>query len=115
MPRAQNAHALLQAGFLIKLEKDIVMDARIIYGCINDKFVHAKSTETYLLNKHIFDNNVLQGAYKSLIAELKPTCKILDSSPEFRIKLAISLFYKVLTILLYLNTLFYNEGVCSLY
>lgn len=95
MPRAQNAHALLQAGFLIKLDKNIVKNARIVYGCINKNFVHANATENFIFNKNIFNNDVLQEVYKTLTNELKPTTETLDTSPEFRIKLAISLFYKV--------------------
>lgn len=95
MARAQNTHALVNAGFLLKLQNDSVVSARIVYGGINPKFIHATKTENYLKGKRLFDNNVLQGAFQSLDAELQPDYVLPDSKPEFRKLLAISLFYKV--------------------
>ena len=96
MPRAQNAHAQVNAGFLLKLdEQNHVMSANMIYGCINPSFVHAESTEKYFIGKNIFDNSTLQGAFKTLDEELKPDYIPPDPKPDFRKKLAISLFYKV--------------------
>lgn len=95
MPRAQNAHALVNAGFLLKIEKNIIKRATLVYGCINAKFTHAKETEKLLIGKNLFDNATLQTAYCSLSNELNPKKNSLDPTPEFRKKLAISLFYKV--------------------
>lgn len=41
MPRAQNAHALVNAGFLFKIDKSgkILEKPNIIYGGISPKFV----------------------------------------------------------------------------
>lgn len=98
MPRAQNAHALVNAGFLLKInEKYIVENARIVYGCINKSFTHARDTEKYVIRKNIFNNNVLQVAFAMLDNELKPDHEPTDPDPTFRKKLAISLFYKVST------------------
>ncbi|XP_018569700.1 probable aldehyde oxidase gad-3 [Anoplophora glabripennis] len=94
MARAQNTHALVNAGFLFQLQNQNVVSARIVYGAINPEFVHATKTENYLKGKHLFDNNVLQGAYQSLDDELHPDYVLPDSKPEFRKLLAISLFYK---------------------
>lgn len=97
MPRAQNAHALVNAGFLFQFDdSNKIKSARIIYGCINPTFIHAVNTENYLKGKNIFDNNILQEAMKTLDNELKPDHVLPDPTPEFRKKLAISLFFKVI-------------------
>ncbi|XP_044257084.1 indole-3-acetaldehyde oxidase-like isoform X1 [Tribolium madens] len=99
MPRAQNTHAHVNAGFLFKFENDLIQEARIIYGNINPTLVHAIETEKFLVGKHLFDNSVLQQAYGILSTELDPNLIPPDPSPEFRKQLAIALFYKaILTI-----------------
>ena len=97
MPRAQNAHAMLNAGFLLQLNSQgVVQKATLVYGAINPDFVHASKTEAYLVGKYLFDNNVLQAAFKSLDGEISPDWVLPDPSPTFRKQLAINLFYKVL-------------------
>lgn len=95
MPRAQNAHAIVNAAFLLKLANNKVEKATITYGCINPKFIHATNTENLLIGKDLFDNTTLQSALESLNKELIPDYVLPDPKPEFRKKLAISLFYKV--------------------
>lgn len=52
MPRAQNAHALVNAAFLFKLNKNnVVESARMVYGAISPAFVRATKTEAYLKGK----------------------------------------------------------------
>ncbi|KAG5869882.1 hypothetical protein JTB14_025532, partial [Gonioctena quinquepunctata] len=95
MPRAQNAHALVNAGFLFKLsEKYEVEEARIVFGGISSEFIHATNTETYLIGKMLFDNKVLQTAFATLDGEIIPEYEPPDSQAEFRKQLAVSLFYK---------------------
>ncbi|XP_050301532.1 xanthine dehydrogenase/oxidase-like [Anthonomus grandis grandis] len=95
MPRAQNAHAIVNAGFLIKLSKEnVVKSASIVYGGINAEFAHASATETLLNGLNLFDNQTLQKAFQSLDQEVKPDQDPLEPSPECRKKLAINLFYK---------------------
>ncbi|XP_050309802.1 uncharacterized protein LOC126745822 isoform X2 [Anthonomus grandis grandis] len=95
MTRAQNAHAIVNAGFLYKLSPaGDVQFARIVYGAINPTFVHASKTENYLQGKKLFDNGVLQTAFKLLDQEITPDWVLPDPSPVFRKKLAINLFYK---------------------
>lgn len=95
MPKAQNSHALVNAGFLFHLNNNTINNARIIFGCINKEFVHALNTEMIIKSQNIFDNNVLQEAFKSLDDELKTDTDLLETPAEFRKQLAISLFYKV--------------------
>lgn len=96
MPRAQNAHAHINAGFLYSLASDMkkVKYARIVFGGINPGFVHAKETEAYLAGKELFNDQTIQEAIAKLKEELKPDYELPDLTPEFRKGLAISLFYK---------------------
>lgn len=54
MPRAQNAHAYVNAGFLIELDQGQVQTARICFGGITAEFVHATATEEFLIGKELF-------------------------------------------------------------
>ncbi|KAJ8955360.1 hypothetical protein NQ318_003457 [Aromia moschata] len=72
MPRAQNAHALVNAGFLLKMDvKYTVKSVRIVYGCIN------QSLHMQILSE-----------------ELVPDFELPDPKPQFRKNLAIALLYK---------------------
>lgn len=95
MARAQNTHALVNAGFLLQLNYQTVVSARIVYGAINPQFVHASSLETFLPGKILFNNDVLRQAFQILDAEIQPDYVLPDPTPAFRKMLAISLFYKV--------------------
>ncbi|CAH0400156.1 unnamed protein product [Chilo suppressalis] len=97
MPRAQNAHAQVNAGFLYEFDvhnENTVLSARIVYGGLSEKFNRARHTEQFLVNKDIFTNEVLQSALeilqKELIVEFIPG----DKEPEYKKKCALGLFYK---------------------
>lgn len=96
MPRAQNAHAYVNAAFLLKFNQDKtkVEAATVCFGGINPIFTHAIATENYLVGKSLFSNEVVQAALKTLSNELQPDWVLPDASPEYRKNLAISLFYK---------------------
>uniref|UniRef100_A0A336MA50 CSON013979 protein n=1 Tax=Culicoides sonorensis TaxID=179676 RepID=A0A336MA50_CULSO len=99
MPRAQNAHAYVNAGFLIEIndKRDKVMKANFVYGGIRPEFIHASKLEQYLSGgKDLFSNVTLGGATKALASELNPDWVLPDPSPDFRKNLAIALFYKFL-------------------
>lgn len=97
MPRSQNAHAIVNAGFKYKIKDadNTVVDARIVFGGISATFIRASETEKYLIDKQLFENDTLQGAVKTLDKEIVAVEKLPDPSPEYRKKLAIALFYKV--------------------
>lgn len=96
MIRAQNAHAMVNAGFLVQLDRNgAVRNATVVYGAINPTFVHAKRAEKYLVGRKLFDNGTLQGTFKELDQEIRPDYVLPDPHPEFRKQLAIALFYKV--------------------
>lgn len=66
----------------------------IIFGGINSQFLHAQKTEQMLVDKSIFDKEVMKAALETLHDELQPDHVLPDYSPEFRKILAEGLFYK---------------------
>ncbi|XP_067007430.2 uncharacterized protein [Anabrus simplex] len=98
MPRAQNAHAYVNAGFCFKLNKtsngQVLEKPRIVYGGINPTFMHAVRTEEYLQGKQLFNGNVLKAALRTLHSELNPDHVLPDASADYRKGLAEALFYK---------------------
>lgn len=96
MPRAQNAHAYVNAGFLVEFDesKSKIVSAKICFGGINPETVHAVNTEKYLLGKDLYTNESLQETFKILQEELTPDWVLPDASPEYRRNLAFALFYK---------------------
>lgn len=97
MPRAQNAHAIVNAGFLFKFEENssLISKATIVYGSISPTFNHASRTEEILVGKDPYNNETLQLALKTLSEELSPVEAPPEPSAEFRKMLAIALYYKV--------------------
>lgn len=95
MPRNQNALAIVNAAFLVKLKKDTITDVSIVYGNISAEFNHAKKTESFLEGTNIFNNSTLQTAIGILHDEIEPEDEPPKASPECRKKIAIGLFYKV--------------------
>ncbi|XP_026741880.1 aldehyde oxidase 1-like [Trichoplusia ni] len=96
MPRAQSAHAIVNCGFLYKLNcKNIVEDARITYGALSTKFTRAPATEKYLVGKPLFTNDTLQGALRVLDGEMIVEEHRPEPSPEVRRYIAKALFFKV--------------------
>ncbi|XP_045451999.1 xanthine dehydrogenase-like [Melitaea cinxia] len=95
MPRSQSAHAIVHAGFNYKINTmGVVVASRIVYGGLSAVFTRAWKTETYLLNKKIFQNETLQGALKVLNKELVVTELLPEPPVEYRRQMALSLFYK---------------------
>lgn len=95
MPRAQNVHALVNAGFLYTFNGKNLNCATIVFGNINPNFIHSVQTESYLKGKDLFNDVILKKAYALLANEVAPDIRPPEPSPEFRKQLAISLFYKV--------------------
>jgi len=94
MPRAQNAHAYVNAAFLLEMDSTKVISAKICYGGINPTFIHAEKTEKFLVGENLFENKSLQNALTILNDEIKPDFVLPDASSEYRKNLALSLFYK---------------------
>lgn len=97
MPRAQNAHAFVNAGFLFDVNKTgKVNNARICFGGINPEFVHASSIEELLKDQVFHDKAVVEKIFAELPNALQPNAVLPDPSPEYRQKLACGLMLKCL-------------------
>ncbi|XP_063385553.1 uncharacterized protein LOC134671625 [Cydia fagiglandana] len=95
MPRAQSAHAIVNAGFLYKLDSsNTVKEAKIVYGGLNPSFVHASKTEEFLKGKNLFTNKTLQEAIEILMSEVVVEENPPQASANYRKNLAVNLFYK---------------------
>lgn len=110
MPRAQNAHAIVNAGFIFKVDSaKKVTSANIVYGNISPTFVTANKTAKLLVGEGLFDDRTLQKALMSLKDELVPEEAPPEPSAECRKMLALGLFYKVMLITVaYLILLIYH-------
>ena len=141
MPRAQNAHAHVNAGFLFKLDGagKVLEKPNIIIGGINKDFVskttgllsnvglnqnwffqlHALDTENFLIGKSILDKKVIKDALDKLDNELHPDHILPDYSPKFRKTLAEGLFFKVYfwmkTIKILSNWIFMSDQRCNIF
>ncbi|XP_053955239.1 uncharacterized protein LOC128861267 [Anastrepha ludens] len=98
MPRAQNAHAYVNAAFLIDMDPFVgkVNSGRICFGGIHPEFVHATAIESVLAGQNLFEKGTVSNIFKNLIAQLKPDDVLPDASPDFRKTLAGGLLYKSL-------------------
>ncbi|XP_055607910.1 xanthine dehydrogenase/oxidase-like [Uranotaenia lowii] len=98
MPVAQNSQSYVNAGFLLEFSRSttILESATICFGGINSIFTHASKTESFLIGKSPFSNEVLHEALKILQSELHPDNALQDASPVYRKNLAASLLYKFL-------------------
>ncbi|XP_023178817.2 probable aldehyde oxidase gad-3 [Drosophila hydei] len=97
MPRAQNAHAYVNAAFLLELDAEAkVKNARICFGGIRPDFVHATVIEQLLVERNPFDNALLEQVFGKLSTLLQPDEVLPDASPVYRRKLACGLLYKFL-------------------
>ncbi|XP_061717702.1 xanthine dehydrogenase-like [Cydia pomonella] len=96
MPRAQNAHAIVNAAFLYKFcaPQDHVCLARMVFSGLSPHFTHAKNTERFLLGRQLFSNDTLQSAIKVLMQELVVVDNPPEPSANYRRDLAVNLFYK---------------------
>ncbi|XP_023954191.2 xanthine dehydrogenase-like [Bicyclus anynana] len=98
MPRAQNSHAIVNAGFLFKFHHNsqLLESATLVYGGISKIFIHASTTEAMLIGRDPFTNETLQLVLKSLQEEILPIENPPEPSAEYRKMLAISLYYKAI-------------------
>ncbi|RNA44115.1 xanthine dehydrogenase-like isoform X1, partial [Brachionus plicatilis] len=97
IPRSQNAHAYVNAGFRFSIDpKTMVVKSLpcILYGGISPEFGHASNTEKFLVGKSLLNENVLNSALEILNSEITPNNDPVLASPEYRRSLALALFYK---------------------
>ncbi|KAM8703649.1 hypothetical protein ACLKA7_008301 [Drosophila subpalustris] len=99
LPRAQNVHAYVNAGFLIEwqdIQRHTVASARLCFGNIRPGYVHAQNAEQSLVGRDLYDSATVAQVFAELLASLQPVEMPPEASPEYREKLACSLFYKFL-------------------
>ncbi|XP_054277393.1 xanthine dehydrogenase-like isoform X2 [Macrosteles quadrilineatus] len=105
MPRAKNVHAYINAGFCFKVDKasqfKLLEKPAIVYGGISSSFVHASATECLLESlssqgKGLLLEEVLQEAVESLQKEIHPEPLSPEVNPQYRVGLAVALFYKTM-------------------
>lgn len=98
MPRSQNAHAYVNAAFLLTVDSNynVVAPPRLVYGGINPQFVHALGTERSLTGKSLANDITLNLVMTVLGKELVPDTDPVLSSPAYRKSLAMSLLYKTI-------------------
>jgi len=95
MPRAQNAHAYVNAAFLLEVETNCkVKSARICFGGIRPDFVHASVIEKLLVGQSPYETKLVEQTFTKLADLIKPDEVLPDASPVYRSKLACGLFYK---------------------
>ena len=95
MPRSQNAHAYVNAGFRFTISNDIVKQVPVmIFGGIDPTFINATETETFLYYRQFNDEAILAKAFSLLQSEINPNVDPILASPAYRRSLAVSLFYK---------------------
>lgn len=94
MPRAQNAHAYVNAAFLVKMSQSKVEKATLCFGGINPTFNHALDTQKLLQGKDLSEEATTNDVFKSLFSEMNPDWVMPDASPDYRKSLASGLLYK---------------------
>ncbi|XP_072944523.1 uncharacterized protein [Epargyreus clarus] len=97
MPRAQNAHAIVSAGFLFHLNSaKKVMASNLIFGGISQNFINASETEAFLKGRELINEETVQLALKKLQDEILPEAFPPEPSPYCRKAIALGLFYKAI-------------------
>ncbi|KAH8382927.1 hypothetical protein KR009_005850 [Drosophila setifemur] len=99
LPRAQNVHAYVNAGFLIEwqdIQRQIVRSARICFGNIRADYVHDEQVEQLLAGRDLYDPATVAQIFQQLPGSLQAEERPPEASPEYRQILACSLLYKFL-------------------
>ncbi|XP_049875014.1 uncharacterized protein LOC126373077 isoform X1 [Pectinophora gossypiella] len=97
MPRSQNAHAIVNAGFMFKIDSaNKVVEANIVFGAISPTFIRARQTEDVLKGQNLYSEGTLQTTLTKLKNELIPVDVPPEPSPACRKTLAVGLLYKAI-------------------
>ncbi|XP_021954654.1 xanthine dehydrogenase [Folsomia candida] len=97
--RFQNAHAYVNAGFFMNVDKTnnnfkIIDKPRIVFGGISTEFAHAKNTELFISGKSLKDQTVVKGIMDVLAQEVNPDVNPAEGSVQYRKLLTQTLLYK---------------------
>lgn len=112
MPRAQNAHAIVNAGFHFQISpKTTVISSNIVYGSINPNFNRARDAEKMMKGLQLFSNGTLRKALMILQETLEPTDSPPEPGPLCKQAIALGLFYKaILSLAPDVNPLYKSGG-----
>eukprot|EP00042_Codosiga_hollandica_P056153 m.803689 g.803689 ORF g.803689 m.803689 type:complete len:1324 (-) comp59281_c0_seq1:203-4174(-) len=96
MPRHINAHAYVNAGFLMAVDanSNVIGTPRFVYGGIGPYGVLAANTAQSLVGANLSNSAALAQAMVALQAELKPDQPPVAASATYRVSLACGLLYK---------------------
>ncbi|CAH2090110.1 unnamed protein product [Euphydryas editha] len=97
MGRAQNTHAIVNAGFHFYLDKNQkIISSNILYGSIHPKYNHARRVEEALIGLPLFSEETLRTALVKLQEDIMPLEAPPEPSPFCRKAIALGLFYKAI-------------------
>lgn len=82
MPRAQNAHAYVNAGFLLELDgNSMVKSARICFGGIRPDFIHATDIEQLMVGHSPYESNLVEQTFNKL-ESLEKSARVHVGNPN---------------------------------
>ncbi len=93
----------MNAGFRFTIDPTtfvVIQPPSMVFGGLDEFFIHATKTESFLIGKALNDPNVTKQAFQTLNSEIVPKVDPVYSAPEYQRSLALSLFYKFV---LYVN------------
>ena len=107
MPRSQNSHAYINAGFRFNIDAanayTVTSTPSMVFGGVSATFVHATQTEEFLLGRSLVDPDVQLRAFQILNSEINPNYDPVLASTDYRQSLSVSLFYKFMLTACFLN------------
>jgi carbon-monoxide dehydrogenase medium subunit len=96
--RKAQAISLVNASILLTFDLKRIIDAKITLGAVAPVIIHARKAESYLLNKELIEENILNSA--ALVAEDVAPISDIRSSADYRKKISSILVKRGLTELL---------------
>ncbi|XP_047534257.1 xanthine dehydrogenase 1-like [Vanessa atalanta] len=97
MARAQNTHAIVNAGFNFHVDKNKkILTSNIVYGSISPTYNHARNVENILKGQPLFSDETLRMALVKLQEDIVPLDDPSEPSPFCKKAIALGLFYKAI-------------------
>ncbi|XP_037794702.1 indole-3-acetaldehyde oxidase-like [Penaeus monodon] len=99
-PRSANVHAYMNAAFSMRVDSAnahaVIGRPMILFGGINEDFLHAWGAEAALEDNSLEDEATVQAALTALRDEIHPDDLPVNPSAKYRIDVAQSLLYKTI-------------------
>ncbi|ROT64737.1 hypothetical protein C7M84_017304 [Penaeus vannamei] len=99
-PRNANVHAYMNAAFSMRVDSanahTVVGRPMILFGGINEEFLHAWGAEAALEDSSLEDEAIVQAALTALRDEIHPDDLPENPSAKYRVDLAQGLLYKTI-------------------